>query len=892
MTTQLQTPAEFAESEFESLKEFLGTYDIQINKVGLIGYLVNLLGNIKYDSQTYYNELFKNAFIPTTIDINSLYLHSAIYNYSPGKATPSIAIGAINFDFSLLPDPGNDIIKRQVILKNLSFENNKIHFFSDTQYSFIEEKINGQTIYYAILTDSSGNTEYISSPSSYISVPFRNTKQYTIEELIITIPNYEYGTYYSIIIKSDDQYLFDLKANIRLSDKQYLTNTDYDDFNIKYLSYLSEPGELSCFLKPVDPKTWELKLGSGIHGQYVPKSIIKLTKYLTQGKVGNILVANKVGLNKTSIIETYYTSITNGEEQKSLNLFSIFDLQFTYSYGGSDSVSGQELKKKLIEYIQTRDTLVTKNDFYNLPYESGSEFIYSFRKSLLQQNIFFFYKLILNSYEHPTKCLCYNIPRINTANKVLNITSSQDNDSSGSLTSSITYKYTIIATDGFNYSTISDIIEVSLLSGNTRIALSWDSFINATYYIISVTTDDINYKYYTTSNVTCYDIGTNFQSTILDFSGNGYVYFPEYEIKGETLISPFIYKYNDSMKWYDGYIFYESFIVNFAKMTSTSTSLTLPVCYFEVQYDRSNKKTIFIVRSYQDLTDYELYLTLSDTIFVDQQMTMIDTNTFSIDYVPGDPNIIEGEHKLIVTLNNTVENFIITFTTSNFYQLKKIQDQLYLPTFTNEDDNYILNIPLIDKTDYIQDRSFYDDLFLKTFDGNLISENRFLCDNIQVRFLNTYTLPSSIFKYNTIQKYDFDLVLPLKISISILLNKQYITSNHIDLEEEKDNIQLAVAQDLQDNYTGYEIKYYNSKLIEFIHYSREYIKQVTIEVKDSADNLISNGLELISEQDTINLIQDDSSVAIKDRKMGILNYFPIYINWDLDNIDIDYRFDL
>jgi len=153
-------------------------------------------------------------------------------------------------------------------------------------------------------------------------------------------------------------------------------------------------------------------------------------------------------------------------------------------------------------------------------------------------------------------------------------------------------------------------------------------------------------------------------------------------------------------------------------------------------------------------------------------------------------------------------------------------------------------------------------------------------------------LPQEILKYNTIQEYDFDLVLPLKMSINILLNEQYIISNKIDLSSEQDDIYLKVAQELQDNYTGTSIKYYNSKLIEFIHYSRDYIKQVVIEVEDSNGNIISNGLELLSEQDTIDAIQEDSSVVNTDKKMRILDFFPIYIHWDLDNIDIKYRFTL
>ena len=892
MTTNLMTPAEFVEAEFESLKEFLNSYDIQVNKVGLIGYLINLLGNIKFDSQTYYQELFKNAFIPTTIDMNSLYLHSAIYNYIPNKATPSIAIGTINFDFGLLSSPGNDIIKRQIVLKNIKFQNDKVQFYSDTQYTFIEEQSNGQFIYYAVITTSDGQIEYVSSPSSYISVPFKNIKQYSFEEEIISIPNYEYGTYYSLTIDTNDKYLFDLEVGVRLADKQYNTNDDYDSLNIEYISYLSNPEDMSCFLKPIDPKTWDLKLGSGLHGRYMPNSQLKIKKYLTYGEISNILVSSKVFLSTDTEISTFYTSITNGEIEKNLNLNSVFELNFSYSYGGKNSSSETELREKLINYIQTRNTLINKKDFYNLEYEKESEFVYSFRKSMIQQNTFFLYKLILDQYKKPVKCLCNNIPVIDVTNQVNNIVITQEQNSSGQLQDGVTYKYVIRASDGFNYSTASNAVQLTISNPNNTIKLSWDSFPDAEYYVISVTTDDINYKYYQTRNTECYDFGDNFQDSTLSFGNADYIYYPEYVIDGETFISPFIYKYNEHMKWYDGYLFYDSFTVYFTKVESNDPSQILPICYFQIEYDIQNRKTILTAKSYQDISTYQLKVSLSDSSFVDEDMTMIDANTFTIEYSPQYPNIIDGEHKIILVLYDSTNNVTITLTSASFFQIKKITDQLFLPIFKNDNNKeYILNIPLINLDEYNANRSFYDNIFSQLFYEDLISTKRFPCDNIQCRLLNTYKLPANITKHNTIQEYNFDLKMPLKLSINILLNRQYIIDNQIDLQSEQDDLYLQIAQELQDKYTGTDIKYYTSKLIEFIHYSREYIKQVSIEVKDSNNNIISNGLELIPEQDTIYNIQDDGSFSNTEKKINILNYFPIYIHWDLDNINIDYRFE-
>lgn len=59
------TPEEFAEYFMSALKSELNVYDLQANKVGFLGFLVNLLGNVTYDSKVYKDTLFKEAFPAT-----------------------------------------------------------------------------------------------------------------------------------------------------------------------------------------------------------------------------------------------------------------------------------------------------------------------------------------------------------------------------------------------------------------------------------------------------------------------------------------------------------------------------------------------------------------------------------------------------------------------------------------------------------------------------------------------------------------------------------------------------------------------------------------------------------------------------------------------------------
>lgn len=59
------TPEEFAEFYMGGLKNELSVYNLQANKVGFLGFLVNLLGNVTYDAKIYRDMLFKEAFPAT-----------------------------------------------------------------------------------------------------------------------------------------------------------------------------------------------------------------------------------------------------------------------------------------------------------------------------------------------------------------------------------------------------------------------------------------------------------------------------------------------------------------------------------------------------------------------------------------------------------------------------------------------------------------------------------------------------------------------------------------------------------------------------------------------------------------------------------------------------------
>jgi len=883
MQPTFKTKDEFIQQEYEKLKDHMGQYDIQLSKVGLVGYLTNLLGTIQFDANNYYTNLYKNSFIPTTVDTHNLYLHCSTFGYSPNKCKPSTASGLIVFDFDLMPRADIGVLKKEVILKNISFMIDGMTFVTKNTYVFIQEK----TSYYGIIIDEFGKSEYISSPSSLIELPFKNVLQYEVKEQIIQIPGYDDGTFHLINIDLGSNFLFELDINVRKKNKQYETPDTWDKFKVETIVYNNTSKLDVCFLKERGPHSYSLELGSGINGIHIPNSQLKLTQKITRGKLGNLLVTHDVILNTMSNITVYYTDL-NKKKLIDIRINQLFSVKFKSSYGGMNPESDKEVKQKLTNFIQSRDMLLTKDDFYNIENENGSDFVYSFRKSMIQQNIFFLYKLFISEYQTPIKSLCTNIKKLNPTEVVNNIKILPHNIEHGKLNSSRTYIYRIYACDGFFYTDVGGYSEVIMSNDFNANSITWNKFDCAQFYIIQVTSNVNEIKYYKTYENKFIDYGES--THMLSFDKSSYLFFPECIINSTKFISPFIYKYNKYMDYFDGYIFYDSVDVNFAEIKNNINDDELPICRCEVKYNYIKSKTELYIRSYQDISRYTFNLSISNNIVQNALMTNIDENTFKVDYNK-QKNILFGEHIFEVKMASIIGNTKVVLVSETFFQLKKINDLLYLPMYTTDDDQeYILNLPVIEYKHYIQNKPLINRKILDEFYNRDIKNKRFISDNIQIRFLNNYYINHHILSKYTIQQYDFDLVLPLNINIKINMENQYLTNNFINLSKEQNDLHLDIAQKLNDSYTGIEIKYYNSQLIEFIHYQREFIKSVKILVTDSNNNIIDNGLELLSEQDTIDNLQEDNVVNLSDKKLNILNFFPIYVWWDLENINIEYNF--
>lgn len=893
-TLNYSTPEEFVDYYYNKLKQDLEVFDIKISKVGFLGFMLNILGYTHFDLKTYYDGLFKEAFLATAQDDESLYLHSSIYGYIPGFATAATATGNLEFDFStMLPPIRSDIIKREVYLGYYdpeydglvtttgsperipaTFKYDNYNFTIDSTYKFVEEVINPDSTpktykyYVEIITDDGQVINYPSN-TAVISVPLFSTKQYIKKETTISIPNYNFGSYYSIYITVEEgTYLSDLEVYISNTDPEPTIENRYD---VQYIKYLFRSDDKVVFLRKITPNIFMLEFGSGIRGNLVSgKNALIISKY-TYGSKGNLINSNSATIkldSNGSYTEYEYKSSSINPEMG--YLVESINVDFDHSDGGVDILSNEELRDAIVNYVQTRDNLLSERDFYNIAakYDFLTDFKFLFKKYLVYDNIFY----LCRSFRKRDQNVCFTT---NYTTPILNINDKpevtlEEDSTSGSLVIGETYSYRVIACDEWGKSIPSD-EEAITLSAQTSVKIKWTEIFQAKYYrIYGRTTSSESIYWDVAAPANFYiDDGSQLSPTVLDSStsgtlipGNTYVYrlvsydsngistmsdetsivlgsgktsieiswtptsgivryrvygrvsgvqnmywdilvtedplpislsyvdtgidgisgfpdflptqssmsdlvfMPRFVIDGHDFISPFIYKGNSRMGYFDSYLMENVLLVRFANVIVSSTDLirqniSAPSVYLNLVYDNIGRKTIIKLKSFQDISpssNFKFYIrnTIVNSINLPIDGVMVYNGTDPTDLYWGYEytnintfGILEDEIQLSIecefyTTSTTPPSWIQAFTyeTDNFYQIYNISDQLRLLKYISGSTYYKTNIPVIDYDVYSSEPDYYINKLYNFFYSILFQENRMITDNVQGRFLNTFFIES------------------------------------------------------------------------------------------------------------------------------------------------------
>lgn len=1103
-----RTPQEYIEYYTEQLKEDLQQFDIQINKLGLVGYLLNILGWTQYDSKNYADNLFKEAFVATSRDEANLYTHASIYGYVPGFATPATATGNFVFDFSFMPKKPTNIVKREIIFPNLSFTVSGYPFVTNTEYRFIDD----DGVYYAIIFDEFGNAQHIPSSSSSISAPFVNVYQVEDDDSELSIQSYDFGTYYPHTISFDEGFISDIEVQVKES-----TATEYVDYDVKNVKYLENSFSNVVFLRSVEVRKYLLEFGSGVRGNYVPNARAKINLEITHGKSGNLNISETTSAETTGTIIQRQFDTEDVESYISGNVQDILSVEFEYSEGGRDSLRGDDLRSEIISFVQSRDNLISRDDYYNVNQKYEEDFEFIFRKTSFLDNVFYLCRAFRDRLQDPVQATTFVQQLLSDYDVETTLSGSSVYDDDYTLDPG-DYDYFVIGTDNFGNTNDSNIVSVqvgeveeteitcnagSTLSGgeyftintiddefyvwytvnasgtdpapadkvgvqvnifstdiNSVVAtktaaqidaqtgmsasadgavvtvtnddrgdvddaadvdtgfgfsvatqgvdengvlLTWTAITGAVKYLIYGRDDGSgNYNYWETYNTYFIDTGDDGETAkIITPASETVIFYPTFGANEETeitcnagstlsggeyftlnsssteyyvwytvdssgtdpaptdktgiqvdilstdadsdvasktateindntafyatslasvvtisnnvtgevtdaadndtgfeievtnqglieFISPFIYKLNTTMNWYEGNLLFENFIVNFNNIKDRSPDYNIPAFYFNIVYDRFQAKTSIYVKSHQDISSYDFLLDIIGLNITDATLTNVDTNTWVYEYTDTNYGLVWEEISLELTIINSVGTHVLTGQTESFYQVSPVYDTLKLLKYSDYLDNTnVINIGVMNKIVFDADKPYYLDKMYQFLTTSNFEENRLVTDEIQLKFLNTYLVESAFLEYVTEQEYNtFDLELPLVLSVDCYVDEDYLSENTVDINEEKNSLLLALAELLQDQYTGVEICFYNSQIIDFVHTDRPFFKRVTVTVKDSAGTTITDGLETFDLRDVLDRIMADTGIDAGERKLNILKYVPPFWYWDTNNITV------
>lgn len=899
---KFKTPQEFVEYYSNELKSELKKYDIQVNKLGVVGFLMNLLGWTNYDLKQYYDYLFKEAFILTAKSSENLYLHSSIYGYFPSYATPSIATGKFVFDFNLLPKLPSSYTKIQVEFSEIKFKNGEYVFYTDAIYKFIKDRGS----YYCIIFNVDGQVEYISASSPVIEVPFRNVTQIEKKTEQIKVQNYNFASFYSYIIEIENgKYLSDISVEINL-----LNNEDvWTKFDIRPVKYFEDSFSNIVFLRNLTATKFLMEFGSGIRGAYVPNSMAKISMNLTKGLSGNINTQSFLKLDKakSSIIlyqDEYDISGTPTgdyivpDHQPNISVKDILKINFEYSSDGTDPLNGEVLRQRIINYIQTRNNLISERDYYNVMQKYLNDFKFLFKKSTITDNIFYLYRTFRDKFQLPIYSFNHSFLKIDDSLRPSVILSPLDSDS-GELEAG-TYKYIVQGFDNFNRGLESFEQEITI-NGTTEnsVELNWTPIDNAVKYIIY--TDPVDEG----SGLFSYKINETYETSFIHLTEfNDYrtsivhsddlIFYPTFLINDYEFISPFIYKYDSFMDWYKAYILYETFIVNFSDVKLRDLTYDIPIFFFNIVYNKENKETFINVKSHQSLSDYNIKLTIPTLSIYEDETILIDENTSRLTYSNTNGLMWDRTQIEIKVYLNSV--LILHAYSSEFEQIFNVTDQLKLFNYSHYLEgpdityNSIINVPVIDKEKYDEEPVYYKDKIFFFINQFAISENRMVTDEVQFRFLDCYRREQEFNKYELIQSYDFDIIFPLHLKVNIYIDQIYLKEHpETNLSDKKQEIYAQLVDELQKKYTGTDILLYNSQIIDSVHSTRPFIKSVEVTIVDNDENVISNGIEtrnIFKIMEDMLSNEELTTDSIPERKYRILRYNPGFYWWDVDNIEI------
>ena len=846
-----KTVDELINEYYNVAKEYFKLKNIKISKTGVIGFLLYVLGHIKKDSEYYYNYLVKELFPVTAQEYPSILLHASLFGYQPSFANPATYKGNISV---ILPLNNIEHLKKRIvhIPHGTKFIVNELLWTLDADIEIVEDfENNNFYIVYKTLNELKQlsiirNTNPVNNDEEVITAELLYLRQYEDNEEAFTMPYYELGTYYRYELDiPQNKYLADLEILIKLP-----SDTTYNKYTISFSKIGYASNDKVVFLSQLSTNKYVIEFGNGINGQYIPaNSEVKIKYKLTSGAAGNFFNGT-LKLKDTINVEELY--IDNTSKIYTLDQNAVTGSITSAITDGKNIETVEEIRKKIIDYVKTRNTLVKYDDYKSL-ITSVYDYEILFKKINFVDNDVYIYTVLHNDLFEP-----YN---------TISLTLSQDDFTSNAYV--YLPEYTYVKQNVVPYpfpeevKTTSDVHNTNTIPVNNTTyfaagqKITFNNDISNIYTITSVDSD--NNKIVLDRNVTFIP-----NETTIQYVDNERV----------DLVSPFLYRYDSLLDAYVGYLVDESEIY-FNLLAGNK----IPNIYMQILTDENFTNLTFMIKSFDNkpLDDYIFHLTIEELGIYNQVLDSSNSYTYTLDISSKQDIVLK---QLVRSININIDVFDLeanklgTLYKDSYQYVYDLSDYLVLKKFVTSGVSYILQIPFIDKNQYQQDKNKILAKIKTVFVNSGINYYRLISVQHSVRFFNTLEL-YPIDNYLEEEIPDTYVNLPIKIKLYLKLDRTKLLEDSVNPPELIEQLRLDIAKFLDDNYTGGRIEFYTSKLKDFIH-NNKYVKYVSI---------LSPNYNIVVKP------YEDYLKSISDDKLKIASFCPVYFWWDINNIDIVYDLD-
>jgi len=191
-----------------------------------------------------------------------------------------------------------------------------------------------------------------------------------------------------------------------------------------------------------------------------------------------------------------------------------------------------------------------------------------------------------------------------------------------------------------------------------------------------------------------------------------------------------------------------------------------------------------------------------------------------------------------------------------------------------------VDIPFMEESAYLSDTSYIDNQINTNLVQLPVSSDRALSDEVQLRFLESSSISLTNIRqivYNG-SSYTGNVILPLKMDVSLLLNKAILISSGAILNDDVYTLNQDITTLLLATYTGVKIRISDADIV-VVCKRISYVDDANVHFTDSVGMSIPNN--------EIN-VKPDLDIITGLTKLDRLSYVPPLWHWDINNISISY----